>query len=108
MHLPDAPTPSLDAHIEAALPINDLQRDIGFIHAHLSGAIGEVDHLATSHSAVPAIQGQISEWLQQQFQIHTQTAQYDVICDVASRHDGWKEDAWIYNATCVINYYSHF
>eukprot|EP00750_Incisomonas_marina_P028233 INCI6549.2.p1 GENE.INCI6549.2~~INCI6549.2.p1 ORF type:complete len:368 (-),score=37.68 INCI6549.2:982-2085(-) len=92
VHLPDAPPPSLDHHIEAALPINDLQRDISFMHAHLAGVAGDADHVTNTHSAVPTTQGEISEWMQQQFAVHAASARYNVSCDVNRRVAGWKED----------------
>jgi hypothetical protein len=96
LHLPEAPPPSLGhAAVEASLPINDLQRDIAFLHAHLSGADGEADHASSSHSAVPRTQGEISEWMQRQYAAHAAAARYNLTCDVARREGGWTED------TCV-------
>jgi phospholipase C len=100
MHLPDAPPPSLDAHVEAALPINDLQRDISFIHAHLANVQGDVNHTTSTHSGVPQTQGLISEWMQLRFNEHvTDYAQQPVICDVSSRKAGWRDTKWYYNVS---------
>ena len=77
---------------QAALPINDLQRDISFMHAHLAGVAGDADHVTNTHSAVPTTQGEISEWMQQQFAVHAASARYNVSCDVNRRVAGWKED----------------
>ena len=103
MHLPDAPPPSLNTAVEASLPINDLQRDISFVHAHLSGAEGVADHATNTHSAVPQTQGEISAWMQRQYAAHTGAARYNVSCDVRTRVGGWTEDTCV---CVVIPYYT--
>jgi len=63
LHLPPASPPSsfYSAKTESLMPINDLQRQIMTVHAHLAGS-DFPDHL--QH------QGKVAEWTKQKFQHH--------------------------------------
>lgn len=74
VHLPAAPTPTLTTADEAALPLNDLQRDIAEVHAHVLGgptAAADAAAVATKRQA------EISDWLQGTYRAHAeQTASW--------------------------------
>jgi len=61
LHLPDAPPPSDIS--EESLPVNDLQKTIMKMHAHLTG-VEFPTHITR--------QGQVSEWLQSQYSQHAE------------------------------------
>jgi phospholipase C len=63
IHLPPAPAPAAnyDPVVEMNMPVNDLQKHIMTIHAHLAG-VEYPSHIKK--------QGQVSEWLQKHFNIH--------------------------------------
>eukprot|EP00911_Craspedida_sp_UC1_P002499 UC1_evm1s1858 len=70
MQLPDAPQPSLAPEDEAKLPLNDLQQHIGLHHANAAGVpfppAASTETKNAGNNPVFA-QGDISEWLQRQF-----------------------------------------
>eukprot|EP00040_Diaphanoeca_grandis_P022383 m.120115 g.120115 ORF g.120115 m.120115 type:complete len:679 (-) comp28788_c0_seq1:129-2165(-) len=69
MHLPDAPPPSLDTSDEANLPLNDLQKDIVGVHAHLAGGGGDTRNITK--------QGHVATWTQAATHAHiTRTAEW--------------------------------
>ena len=43
LHLPAAPKPSL-SHLEGALPLNDLQKDIATVHSHVLAMYNDEEH----------------------------------------------------------------
>jgi len=105
-HLPSAPPPShnYSPEKEAHLPVNDLQRHIIDIHAHLSGK--EIPkHI---HE-----QGQISEWLKKHYQMHAeQTKQwkesksdssYELRCGPSAAPD-WADQSWSVNEGSSVSF----
>jgi phospholipase C len=109
LHLPPAPPPSLSysPEREARMPPNDLQKHLLTIHAHLSGK---------EYPAHLTAQGQVSEWMQDQFRIHAeQTKQwkaskahptasgYALLCGPAAASD-WADQHWNVNAGKSVRY----
>lgn len=108
-HLPPAPPPSsnYDPKIEYLMPVNDLQKQIMTWHAELNGV--EFPHHITQ-------QGQVSEWLQHQFDAHKErTIQWkkskELNADASSylvlrlpRATTWVSQAWNINKPTKVPY----
>lgn len=107
VHLVDAPPPTLDGTIEASLPLNELQRDIAHVHAHLAGITDE----ELRQSGVLSRQGHISAWMQSQVEAHKVRTQdwsdakassaLQVVCQ-PSGLAGVQDDAWAATAPSTL------
>eukprot|EP00041_Stephanoeca_diplocostata_P022889 m.552860 g.552860 ORF g.552860 m.552860 type:complete len:774 (+) comp22168_c0_seq14:39-2360(+) len=106
-HLVDAPPPTLDGTIEAALPLNELQRDIVHVHAHLAG----MSDRELWHSGVLSKQGRVSAWVQSHVEAHKARTQawvdarvtptFRVVCQPPRLPDT-VEDGWSPNTPSVL------
>jgi hypothetical protein len=61
-HLVDAPKPVLPADVEGVQLLNDLQRDIAAVHAHIGGSQNASEEHATFVAG--SVQRDVSSWLQ--------------------------------------------
>ncbi len=103
IHLPDAPPPTLKAVEEGSLPLNDLQKDIAHVHAHV------LSHL--EHDSANVLRGMkqkhISQWLQDIYQNHSEqtmewkwskaAGKYKIVCK-PERSKSFAEKSFVVNS----------
>jgi len=94
LHLPKAPPVTLPLEQEAKSPLNDLQRQIVEVHAHLAGRKMQELNIST--------QGEVSEWLRTHYSFHEQAtlswrnSKQNRSLDLVVRPgtDGWSDSGW--------------